>query len=442
MVCALAIPVALQSVLQSSFSIIDQVMIGQLGEVPIAGVGFAGKFTSIYNVVISAVSTVAGIMISQYLGQKNQSSVQRSFWVNLLFCLGIGMIFMLLGIFCPQKIIRFYTEDPAVRQIAARYLQIVSLSSLPAAGTLMLSTLFRCAERPKAPMYASIVAAVMNTVLNYLLIFGKFGFPAWGAVGAAIATFVSQVANFLVVLLIYLYRRPIPFAEESSKTETKTIFPWQQYAFMLLPILISEVAWSFGENAYAAIYGHMSTAESSAMNLINPVQGLVIGGLCGLSQAAGVIVGKQLGNHAYEEAYDSSKKLLWYGAVGSVILSLVVVWIAPVYVRIYQVEDHVKTLTCQILYAYALVAPFKVLNMILGGGIIRSGGKTKYVMVIDLIGTWCFGVPLGLLGANVLHLSVAGVYFLLSLEECIRFGMSWIVFRSRKWIHSFDGGMK
>lgn len=75
-------------------------------------------------------------------------------------------------------------------------------------------------------------------------------------------------------------------------------------------------------------------------------------------------------------------------------------------------------------------------------GIIRSGGKTKYVMAIDLIGTWCFGVPLGLLGANVLHLSVAGVYFLLSLEECIRFGMSWIVFRSRKWIHSFDGGTK
>lgn len=98
-------------------------------------------------------------MISQYLGQKNQSSVRQNFRVNLLLGLGIGMIFMLLGIFCPQKIIRFYTEDPAVRQIAARYLQMVSLSSLPAAGTLMLSILFRCAERPKAPMYASIVAA-------------------------------------------------------------------------------------------------------------------------------------------------------------------------------------------------------------------------------------------------------------------------------------------
>lgn len=108
-------------------------------------------------------------------------------------------------------------------------------------------------------------------------------------------------------------------------------------ALWLLPILISEVTWNFGENAYAAIYGHMITAESSAMNLINPVQGLVIGGLCGLSQAASVIVGKQLGNHAYEE-YDSSKKLLWYGAVGSVILSLVVVWIASVYARIYQVS--------------------------------------------------------------------------------------------------------
>ena len=414
-------------------------MIGQLGEVPIAGVGFAGKFTSIYNVVISAVSTVAGIMISQYFGQKNHKSVKQSLVVNLLLCLGIGAIFTCLGTFCPQKIIGFYTDDPAVRQIAAKYLQIISLACLPSAATMMLSTLFRCAERPRTPMYASIVAAVLNTVLNYLLIFGKCGFPQWGAIGAAIATLFSQIASFLVVLLIYIFRKPIAFAEKSKETEQKNVFPWQQYAFMLFPILISEVGWSLGENAYAAIYGHMSTAESSAMNLINPVQGLVTGGLFGLSQAAGVIVGKQLGSHDYEEAYVSARKLLWYGTIGSVLLSIVVVWTAPFYVRIYHVEEHVKTLTQQILYAYAIVAPFKVLNMILGGGIIRSGGKTKYVMAIDLIGTWCFGVPFGLLAANVLHFSVAGVYFLLSLEECIRFGISLLVFRSRKWICSFDG---
>ena len=207
---------------------------------------------------------------------------------------------------------------------------------------------------------------------------------------------------------------------------------------MLLPLLACEVMWSLGENVYAAIYGHMSTDASAAMTLTNPVQGLVIGALCGLSQAAGVIIGKRLGSGDGEGAFWASKKLLLYGAVGAGVLSVTVVLLSGVYVNIYQVDGAVKAMTRQLLFAYALVAPFKVLNMILGGGILRSGGRTKYVMFIDLIGTWCFGVPLGLLGAFVLDLPVAGVYFLLSLEECIRFGISMVVFRRKKWMNRLE----
>lgn len=170
------------------------------------------------------------------------------------------------------------------------------------------------------------------------------------------------------------------------------------------------------------------------MTLINPVQGLMIGALCGLSQAASVIIGKKLGEGEYEEAYLASKKLLYYGFIGSVILSVVIWLISPYYVHIFQVEEHVKNLTKQILLAYALVAPFKVENMILGSGILRSGGKTKYVMAIDLIGTWVFGVPLGLLTAFTLKLSIPYVYFILSLEECIRFVISFVVLQKRKWM--------
>ena len=107
-------------------------------------------------------------------------------------------------------------------------------------------------------------------------------------------------------------------------------------------------------------------------------------------------------------------------------------------VKIYQVDETVKLLTRQILIAYAVVAPFKVLNMIVGGGIIRSGGKTKYVMIIDMIGTWGFGVPLGLLSAFVLKFSIPYVYFILSLEECVRFGISMVVFRRKKWMNSLE----
>lgn len=436
-VCTLAIPVALQSMLQSSFSMVDQIMIGQLGEINVAGVGLAGKFASIYSVVISAIGAVAGIMIAQYLGQKNRSEVRRSFFTNLLLGAGIAGMFMVICTLFPNQIMGAYTRDVQTRQAAAEYLMLISGTFVPMAGATLLSTLFRCLEKPRLPLYASILSALLNTGLNYIMIFGKLGISPVGVHGAAFATVISQCANFLLMLLMLSKNGFLLKSNEGEPTATLRM-NWGQYWSMLLPLLVCEVVWSLGENVYAAIYGHMSTDASAAMTLTNPIQGLVIGALCGLSQAASVIIGKHLGSGENEEAYWSAKKLMLYGAIGSALLSVIVMIASKAYVGIYQVDNAVKTMTMQILFAYAIVVPFKVLNMILGGGIIRSGGRTKYVMFIDMVGTWCFGVPLGLLSAFVWKLSIPYVYFLLSLEECIRFGISLIVFRRRKWMNQLE----
>ena len=436
-VCALAIPVALQSMLQSSFSMVDQIMIGQLGEINVAAVGLAGKFASIYSVVISAIGAVAGIMIAQYLGQKNRSEVRRSFFTNLLLGAGIAGMFMVICTLFPNQIMGAYTKDVQTRQAAAEYLMLVSGTFVPMTGATLLSTLFRCLEKPRLPLYASILSALLNTGLNYILIFGKLGISPMGVRGAAFSTVISQCANFLLMFLMLSQNGSLLKSNEGEPTVTLRM-NWKQYWSMLLPLLVCEVVWSLGENVYAAIYGHMSTDASAAMTLTNPLQGLVIGALCGLSQAASVIIGKHLGRGENETAYWSAKKLMVYGAIGSVFLSIIVIFTSKAYVGIYQVDNAVKTMTIQILCTYALVVPFKVLNMILGGGIIRSGGRTKYVMFIDMVGTWCFGVPLGLLSAFVWKMSIPYVYFLLSLEECIRFGISLIVFHRRKWMNQLE----
>ena len=256
-----------------------------------------------------------------------------------------------------------------------------------------------------------------------------------GAKGAAVATLISQIANF-IIMFVLLFANKECLEQIAVKEKSKGSFRWKQYMTMLLPMLACEFFWSLGENVYAVIYGHLGTKECAAMTLINPIQGLMIGALCGLSQAAGVIIGKLLGNKEYGEAYKASWKLIKYGFIGSACLSIIIVITSSFYVEIYRVEDVVKDITRQILFAYALVAPFKVLNMITGSGIIRSGGKTKYVMVIDMIGTWGFGVPFGMLSAFVFQLSIPWVYFILSLEECVRFGISVVVLKRKKWMQS------
>ena len=282
-----------------------------------------------------------------------------------------------------------------------------------------------------AAIWSAATFVSWDTGLNELLIFGRLGLPAMGAAGAAIATVIAQCVNFLLLLLA---SKQLAFLRAKEVPHKAERLHWSRYLSVLLPLLFCEASWSLGENVYAAIYGRMGTAESAAMTLTAPIQGLVIGALCGLSQAAGVIVGKRLGSGDEDAAYAAGRRLLVYGAAGAALLSVLVVLLSGVYVEIYQVEDGVKRLTRQILTAYALVAPCKVLNMILGGGILRSGGRTAYVMAIDLVGTWGFGVPAGLVTAFVFALPVPYVYFALSLEEWLRFGISLAVFRRRRWM--------
>ena len=166
-VLTIAVPVTLQSLLQASFSVVDQMMIGRLGSASIAGVGLGGKFSSLYTVLLGAVAAVAGIMISQYIGQKDPEEVGRSFRMNLKLAMGLAIIAAVVSICFPEQVMWLYTKDEVTRGIAAEYLRILALAFVPMAIVSILSTLLRCLEAAMFPLYASMAAAVMNTALNY-----------------------------------------------------------------------------------------------------------------------------------------------------------------------------------------------------------------------------------------------------------------------------------
>lgn len=439
-VLRLALPVTIQSLLQSSFSVIDQVMIGQLGSSSIAGIGLGGKFVSLYSVVLAAIASAAGITISQYIGKKDEKSVNRSFYTSMMLSVGLAAIFMVLCLAFPEIIMMAYTKDGATRLLAVKYLRILAVSFLPMAVSSVATTMFRCMEKAALPLYASIFALILNTGLNYLLIFGKGPFPEMGVEGAAVASTASQVISCGIILFFFKIYKDVPKLKWDRKGELPAGEAGvrkeyrKQYLKILCPILVCEFLWSLGENVYTAIYGNIGTDACAAMTITIPVQTLVIGALSGLSQASGILIGKSLGARQYQEAYEDSKKLIKYGFLISVILSIVLVAASPLYVNIYNVEPVVKKITGGLLTVIAIVAPVKVLNMILGGGIIRSGGKTNYIMWIDIIGTWGFGVPLGFLSAFIWKLPITYVYFILSMEECVRLGISLILFKKKVWM--------
>ena len=435
--CKIAVPVTLQSMLQASFSIVDQIMIGQLGETNISAVGLGSNFSLIFSVVIGAVGAVAGILIAQFMGAEDKKEAWCSFDVSLICGIMISALFLLAAGAFPLQILGLYTEDMSIINTGAVYFRIVAFSYIPMAVSNILSAWLRCREHATIPFLASFGAVAVNTGLNYLLIFGKFGFPHMEIKGAAIATLISQLFNlvFIVIGFVVCNRRDGDKPVLSLRFKKITI---RDYLVMIMPILVSEFLWSLGQNVESAVYGHLGTSNLAAYTLTGPIQGLIVGALSGLSAAAGVMIGKRLGRKEYDEAYAESKKIMYAGLAGSVVVASLLILLAGVYTGLYRVDNSVKELGKILLIVFALYAPVKVENMILSGGIIRSGGNTKIIMVIDIVGTWCIGIPLCLLAAYVFRWGIVGVYALLTTEEIFRLAVALVIFRKRKWMISLS----
>ena len=435
--CKIAIPVTLQSMLQASFSIVDQIMIGQLGETNISAVGLCGNFSLIFSVVIGAISTVAGILIAQFIGAEDIKEAWSSFDLSLICGIIISTLFLLAAGVLPLHILKLYTKDMSIINTGAVYFRIVAFSYIPMAVSNILSAWLRCREHATIPFLASFGAVAVNTGLNYLLIFGKSGLPCMGIKGAAIATLISQLFNliFIVIGFIYSIRKDGDKPVLSLHFKKLTI---RDYLIMIMPILVSEFLWSLGQNVESAVYGHLGISNLAAYTLTCPIQGLIVGALSGLSAAAGVMIGKRLGGKEYDEAYEESKKIMYAGLIGSLAVSALLILLAGEYTGLYRVNHSVKELGKILLIIFSLYAPVKVENMILGGGIIRSGGNTKIIMAIDIVGTWCIGIPLCLLAAYIFKWGIVGVYTLLTTEEIFRLVVSLIIFKRRKWMISLS----
>ncbi len=431
----IAIPITVQSLFQAILSLIDEVMIGNLGTASIAGVGLSIKFTSLFSVVMSAIVTVAGILIAQYKGNDDERGMCISFFSNLYLLLGISIIFIIIAVICPEQIMSLYSKDMNTVHQSAIYLRIVVVGFIPQIFVLMISTLLRNLDAAKKLMYASLLSVITNTLFNYLLINGIGFLPRMGIMGAATATCLSRVVELIFVWCIY------------KRVSKKTGFCLSHmgdvsFGFMkkigiiLAPILISEFLWSLGDNVYAVIYGHLGTTACAAMTITYPIQGLAIGALSGVAAASGIIVGASLGAKDEEQAYTDASRILRLTVISGIILSVVIALVAHLYVLFYNVEPDVRKNAIYILYAYTLVFCGKVINMVLGGGILRSGGQTQYTMMIVIGATWLVGVPLGLITAYTFHWPIYIVYFALSLEEYVRVAFKVKLFKSRKWMNN------
>ena len=431
----IGLPITLQSILQASYSMVDQLMVGTLGTLSIAGGGLVGKFASLVLFTLSSIASVTSILVSQYHGLRDKEGISKSFFSCLYMALAVMALFMTACLILPEGILSMYTPDTQMVKVAVPYFIVIAISFLPMTLTMEFSALLRSIEKSKFPLYAGMASMLLNVIFNYIFIFGKLGMPRLGLLGAGIGTLLSRTVECLVQFFFImklcqkqeLYLHPVSILKLEQ---------YQKISIIALPLLINEFSWSVGENIYAAIYGRIGTESVAAMTLINPLMGMFIGMFSGVSTAATVMTGKRLGRDEKDEAYSIAKYLAKVGAIGSIIVSVILVAISNLYVNLYDVEPQVIETSKRIIYVLAVYLIVKISNMIIAGGVLRSGGKTKYTLYIDMLGTWMFGVPLGLIGAFVFKWPIEAVYALLSFEEVVRLIITFIVFKKKIWMNN------
>lgn len=430
---SIAVPISLQNLIQSCLGMIDQIMIGQLGSKTVAAVSLAGRPCFVMLFALGGIAAASSIFAAQYEGAKDSSKHANVMRASLFAALAVALVFFIFSLFTPELVLSFFTKDTEVISIGKNYLMINSLSYFALAIISCCSAMLRSTGFAKTPLVTGFISVAINTILDAIMIFGLLGFPALGSDGAAIATVISIFVQ-CVILIVFMIKKNHP-ANMKAALLCKNDFSFLKIFFITaLPAIGNELLWALGDAGYSAIYGHMGTAELAAITLTFPVQGLTVGFFSGLSAATGILIGNELGSNNFDKGYRLAWKFIKICVLGCAVIGIFIFIFAPIYINFYNVDPQVREYAKHLLWIFAFYLWIKVCNMIIGSGILRSGGKTKFTLFLDVLGTYGIGLPLGLLGALVFKFEITKVYALLSVEEIARLVIGAARVKSRKWI--------
>lgn len=429
----ISIPIVIQNLISSSLNLVDNVMIGQLGETYIAATGLANQIYFIMTLILFGGNSGISIYIAQYWGKKETDKIKSVLSIGLIFALFVSTIFFIIGFVFPTQTLALMSKDTAVVSLGASYMRIVSLSYIITAISFAFGFSSRSVGHPKLPMTAAVVSLMINTVLNYILIFGKFGFPVMGIEGAAIATLIARVVEFIIIIggiyktipvLAVSFKNFFTISSDLVKKVGKTAFP----------VILNEGFWSLGMTAYALVYARIGTEAVAAVMITNTVNNLFMVVGFGLGNASSVMLGNTLGAGEIDKAIDYNKKFLALSIIGGVIVGGLIMAIGPFLVRnLYQLTPESYDITLKTLFILALFMSFKFYNTIIVIGTLRSGGDTVYSMAMEITSVWLIGVPLAALGGFVFKLPVYWVVAMVNIEEVFKVLIGLPRLLSNKW---------
>lgn len=431
----LSIPIVLQQLIASSLNMLDTVMIGMVGETELASVGIANQYYFLFSIFIMGISSGCSVFISQLWGKKDKENIRKVLGIGLISGIIITALFTIVALLIPKSIIGIFNKDIEVIRIGSEYLVIVCLSYVFTAVSFNFAAASRSIENTVLPMVASLAGLICNGILNYVFIFGKFGFLAMGVKGAALATLIARIVESIILVTPIYFTKGIlavKFKEffSISKELVKSVYS------TIIPVMLNEACWGFGNVTYAIIYGRIGTQASAAIQICTTVQNLFMIITFGLANASVVVVGKEIGSGREERGKLYARRLCAVSALVGLALSFILALSAPMVLSLFNVSQAVLHDALLILYIYAVVMTAKVYNVMLIVGVLRGGGDSKFGAIVQGITLWLIGIPLAFIAAFVFKLPVYIVALMTAIEETVKVVALVKRFISNKWINN------
>ncbi len=430
----LAFPIMLQNLLNSSVSFVDTLMIGMVGETALAAVGLANQMFFLIAIFFYGVSSAAAIFIAQYWGAGNRESLHKVMGIALVLNFSGALLSTFFSLFFPELLMKIFTTDPVVVARGVEYLQVVAISYLFTSIAMIFFIALRSTGNAKTPLYVSAFAMVLNVILNYILILGKFGLPRMEVRGAALATTIARIVE-AILILYFVFKNKHPIATNIKKYFSFDRALVKRYFITGLPVILNEMFWSLGMTAYKIAFARMGTNVLAAVNVTEAIQGLFFVALMGISNASAIMIGNRIGEGRLEMAKSYASRLLISGLLIGALLGGALALTSSILPIPFNLSPGVMQMTIYTLIVMGILLPIKAYNMILVIGVLRAGGDTRFSMFTELAGVWLIGVPLAFIGALVIKMPIYYLYLFLALEEVFKFMMGMVRIKSGRWIN-------
>ena len=418
-VAVIAIPVAMQNLLTTTGSMIDTMMIASLGQAEVGAVGLCAQFSSL---MFSGYWGFVGggmLFFSQFWGAKDDDGINHSYGLTLTCMMTVAFIFCFLALLFPEAIMRLYTDKLIIQQIGADYLRIVGFAYPLMVFSMAMAALLRCTERVRIPLYGSIAAVIVNVFLNWVLIFGRFGLPAMGVRGAALATVIAQGVSILVIVCLSKRNgHPYLLAFRKHFHWSKTLV--RAYFKKCYPILLNEILLGVGNMMINIVLGRQPEEAIAAIAVFRTLEGLIIGFFAGFANASSVLVGKEVGAGNVDTAYSRAWRLVYLcqGFIGLVCLSLICLH-TPILTMMGMRGESFRI-------AFGMVSIFAVAAIIRMGNwtqndTFRAGGDATYGTILEIVFMWAMVLPCVYLTGMVWKLPTLIVFACCYVDEPIRY---------------------